>query len=60
MWRDKGKYYHFHKDYGYNTDECRTLKDDIEALTWHGHLSRYVAKKTDQAKPAEEKAIEQP
>ena len=58
--RDKRKYCCFHRDYGHNTDEYRTLKDEIEMLICRGHLSHYVAKKDDQPKPAEEKAVEQP
>ena len=59
-WRDKRKYYHFHRYYGHNTDECQTLKYKIEMLIRRGHLSSYVAKKDDQPKPAEEKAAEKP
>ena len=58
--RDKRKYYRLHKDYGHNTDECQTLKDEIEMLIRRGHLSCYVAKKVDQSKPVEKKAVEQP
>ena len=29
---DKSKYYNFHCDYGYQTNDCVTLKDEIEAL----------------------------
>ena len=57
--RDKRKYYRFHRDYGHNTDECQTLKDEIETLLHRGHLFHYVAKKDDQSKPVEEKAAEQ-
>ena len=49
--RDKRKYCRFHRDYGHNTNECQTQKDDIEALIRREHLSHYVAKKVDQPKP---------
>ena len=29
---DPKKYYRFHKDHGYYTDECRDLKEQIEEL----------------------------
>ena len=58
--RDKGNYCRFYKDYGNNTDECRTLKDVIKAFICRRHLSYYVAKKVDQPKQVEEKAVEQP
>ena len=58
--RDKRKYYRFHRDYGHNTNECQTLKDEIETLIRRGYLSRYMAKKVDHPKPTEEKATKQP
>ena len=30
--RDKNKYYRFHQDHGYHTNECRHLKDQVETL----------------------------
>ena len=30
--RNKNKYYHFHKDHGYDTGECYDLKQQIENL----------------------------
>ena len=57
--RDKRKYCRFYRDYGHNTDECRTLKDEIKALICRGYLSFYMARKADQPKPTKEKAIEQ-
>ena len=38
---DKLKYCKFHKDYGHNTNDCVTLKDEIESLIRKGRLSRY-------------------
>ena len=58
--KNQGKYYHFHRNYGHNIDECRILKDEIEAFICKGHMSRYVAKKAEQPKAVEEEAIEQP
>ena len=59
-WRDKRKYCHFHRDYGHNTDECQTLKNEIEPLIHRENLSHYVTKKADQPTPVEEKAIKEP
>ena len=33
---DKLKYCKFHKDYGQNTNDYITLKDEIESLIWRG------------------------
>ena len=35
------KYCKFHKDYGHDTNDCITLKDEIESLIRKGRLSRY-------------------
>ena len=40
--RDTTKFYHFHNDYGHDTNECNQLKDEIEFLIRQGHLRRYV------------------
>ena len=42
--RDKNKYYHFHKDHGHYTEDCRDLKEQIEELIQKGKLQKYVKK----------------
>ena len=42
--RDKNKYCCFHKDHGYNTEDCRDLKEQIEELIQKGKLQKYVKK----------------
>lgn len=36
--KDKTKYCRFHRDHGYDTNDYRTLKDEIESLIKRGHL----------------------
>ena len=38
---DKLKYCKFHKDYGHDTNDCVTLKDEIKSLIRKGRLSKY-------------------
>nr|XP_023917863.1 uncharacterized protein LOC112029414 [Quercus suber] len=40
--RDKKKYYRFHKDHGYYTEDCRDLKEQIEELIGKEKLQKYV------------------
>ncbi|RRT65378.1 hypothetical protein B296_00019284 [Ensete ventricosum] len=40
---DHGRYYHFHRDYGHDTDECYDLKNQIEDLICC-HLDQFVRK----------------
>ncbi|XP_043714576.1 uncharacterized protein LOC122662938 [Telopea speciosissima] len=42
--RNKNKYYRFHQDHGHDTEECRQLKDEIEALIQRGRLKRFIKK----------------
>ena len=39
---DKNKYFCFHKDHGYYTEDCRFLKEQIEELIKKGKLQKYV------------------
>ncbi|XP_043687560.1 uncharacterized protein LOC122638777 [Telopea speciosissima] len=45
--RNKNKYCHFHQDHDHNTEECRQLKDEIEALIQRGRLNRFVKKEAN-------------
>ncbi|KAK3019470.1 hypothetical protein RJ639_005154 [Escallonia herrerae] len=40
--RDSQLYYHFHKDHGHTTDECKVLQPEIENLIAKGHLKHFV------------------
>ena len=43
--RHNTKYCEFYKGHGHRTDDCIQLKNEIEYLVRHGHLSHYVASK---------------
>ncbi|RZR73456.1 hypothetical protein BHM03_00024573 [Ensete ventricosum] len=45
--RDHRCYYHFHQDYGHDTEECYDLKNQIDDLIHRGHLDRYIRKPHD-------------
>src|SRR5262249_51156675 len=42
--RDQSKYCRFHWDHGHHTDDCRELKNEIEALIQRGYLYRFIAR----------------
>ncbi|XP_043694233.1 uncharacterized protein LOC122644940 [Telopea speciosissima] len=46
--RNKNKYYHFHQDPSHNTEECKQLKDEIEALIQRGRLGQFVKKEGNE------------
>ncbi|RWV77491.1 hypothetical protein GW17_00061666 [Ensete ventricosum] len=48
---DRGCYYHFHRDYGHDTEECYDLKNQIEDLIRRSHLDRYVRKPREPSPP---------
>ncbi|XP_043694089.1 uncharacterized protein LOC122644770 [Telopea speciosissima] len=49
--RNKNKYCHFHQDHGHDTEECRQLKNEIEALIQRRRLSRFVKKEGNDRRP---------
>ncbi|RWW84293.1 hypothetical protein BHE74_00007110 [Ensete ventricosum] len=48
---DRGCYYHFHRDYGNDTEECYDLKNQIEDLIRRSHLDRFVRKPREPSPP---------
>ncbi|GAV66156.1 hypothetical protein CFOL_v3_09666, partial [Cephalotus follicularis] len=42
------KYYQYHRDHGYNIEECRHLKNQIEDLIRKGHLHKYIDRNAPQ------------
>ncbi|XP_074362906.1 uncharacterized protein LOC141703225 [Apium graveolens] len=48
--KDKKKYYEYHESSGYNTHECRHLKDKIEALIKEGYLGEWVVREVRKHK----------
>ena len=49
--RFRDKYYHFHRDHGYDTSDYYNLKQQIEALIRQRKLQRFISKeRTDLPK----------
>ncbi|RZR81134.1 hypothetical protein BHM03_00007312 [Ensete ventricosum] len=42
--RDRRRYYHFHSNYGHDTEEWYDLKNQIKDLIRRDHLDRYIMK----------------
>ncbi|XP_010251356.1 PREDICTED: uncharacterized protein LOC104593299 [Nelumbo nucifera] len=40
--RNRNVYYHFHRDHGHSTENCRNLRDEIEELIRHGYLKNFI------------------
>lgn len=38
---DRKKYCHFYYNLGHDTEDCRTLKDEVETLILRGYLNKY-------------------
>ncbi|GKV08872.1 hypothetical protein SLEP1_g20443 [Rubroshorea leprosula] len=41
---DRSKYCDYHRVYGHNTEDCQSLKDELECLARNGKLEGYVQK----------------
>ncbi|GKV40900.1 hypothetical protein SLEP1_g48494 [Rubroshorea leprosula] len=41
---DRSKYYDYHRVYGHNTEDCQSLKDELEFLARNGKLEGYIQK----------------
>ncbi|GAV61129.1 hypothetical protein CFOL_v3_04657, partial [Cephalotus follicularis] len=56
------KYCQYHRDHGYDTEECRQLKNQIEDLIIKGHLRKYVDRDAPQGRGEQrrEEAPQQP
>ncbi|XP_073152880.1 uncharacterized protein [Henckelia pumila] len=53
------KYCHFHKDKGHTTEDCFSLRAEIEKLKKRGHLGNFVDKSRDE-KQDDRRRDEQP
>ncbi|XP_059654931.1 uncharacterized protein LOC132301719 [Cornus florida] len=50
--RDKSKHYAYHRDYGHSTNDCRSLRRQVENMIARGELADYLMTK-EYAKPRE-------
>ncbi|XP_056696908.1 uncharacterized protein [Spinacia oleracea] len=59
--RNKNKWCEFHDDFGHHTEECNSLKDNIEDLVRRGYLKQYLLdRREEKEKAASGKQHEQP
>lgn len=59
-WTNRKKYCHYHRNNGHNTNQCTTLKDDIEELIRKSKFAQYVKKdesRTCSRSPRKGKAV---
>ncbi|GAV72474.1 LOW QUALITY PROTEIN: hypothetical protein CFOL_v3_15962, partial [Cephalotus follicularis] len=54
--RKTEKYYRYHRDHGYDTENCRHLKNQIKDLIGKGYLRNYVDKNAPQERRESRKA----
>ncbi|GKV39513.1 hypothetical protein SLEP1_g47271 [Rubroshorea leprosula] len=40
--KDHTRYYDFHQDHGHTTEDCHSLKSELESLAWKGMLNEYI------------------
>ncbi|XP_074352456.1 uncharacterized protein LOC141691583 [Apium graveolens] len=57
--KDKKKYCEYHESSGHNTNECRQLKDEIEALIKEGYLGEWVVKEVRRHKDIADRVKEE-
>ena len=51
FWRNKNKYYEFHRDHVHNTKECFQLNEQITDLINRGYLRKFIADRPRPASP---------
>ncbi|CAA0839390.1 Unknown protein, partial [Striga hermonthica] len=49
--RSRDKYCRFHRDHGHDTEDCETLKNEIEDLIRRGYLKKFVGKDRSSPQP---------
>ena len=52
--RPRDRYYHFHRDHGYDTTDCFDLKQQIEAFIRQGRLHKFVSRERIDPPPQEQ------